>query len=64
MLLPGREGHFTVPVNVAVNEPLFAWLCTFGEQAALLGPESARSAMREHIRKISGVYAEAKEERP
>jgi predicted DNA-binding transcriptional regulator YafY len=63
MLIPGREGHFTVTVSVAVNEPFFAWLCTFGDQAALLGPESARRAMREHIRKISGVYEEAKEEK-
>jgi len=58
ILVPGSNGTFTVTVPVAVNEPFFAWLCTFGDQVALLAPESARAAMREHIQKIAARYAD------
>ncbi len=62
ILAPGREGHFTVTVPVAVNEPFFAWLCTFGDRVELLSPDSARKAMAEHIRAIAARYAAEEKE--
>ena len=61
ILVPGPDGRFTLTVPVAVNPPFFAWLCTFGDQAELLGPEDARNAMREHIRAIAGRYGDTKQ---
>ncbi len=61
ILVPGREGTFTVTVDAAVNEPFFAWLCTFGDGARILAPESAVNAMREHVEKILARYVPAKE---
>jgi predicted DNA-binding transcriptional regulator YafY len=64
ILVPGREGTFTVTVDAAVNEPFFAWLCTFGDGVRILAPESAVQAMREHVRKILARYETEKEETP
>ena len=64
ILVPGREGTFTVTVDAAVNEPFFAWLCTFGDGVRILAPESAVQAMREHVRKILARYESEKEETP
>lgn len=63
ILVPGEDGTFTLTANVAVNEPFFAWLCTFGGDVKLLAPESAVEAMRSHIEKIRARYEPAKEER-
>ena len=56
ILVPGRAGCFTVTVPVAVNEPFFAWLCTFGNEVSLLGPPEARAAMRSHVESIAERY--------
>ena len=64
ILVPGREGTFTVTVDAAVNEPFFAWLCTFGDGVRILAPESAVQAMKEHVRKILSRYETEKEETP
>ena len=56
MLVPAGEGRFSVTANVAVTEPFFGWLCTFGDGARITAPASAVSAMREHIRKIMAQY--------
>ena len=64
ILVPDGAGRFTVTVPAAVTAPFFAWLCTFGEDARLLAPESAVTAMREHIEKIAARYAPEGEEAP
>ncbi len=63
VLVPAGEGRFSVTVPVAVTEPFFGWLCTFGDGARLTAPESAVAAMREHIDKIAGLYARKEENR-
>ena len=62
ILVPGDNGTFTLTAPVAVNEPFFAWLATFGGDVKLLSPESAVEAMRQHIEKIRARYAPEKEE--
>ena len=62
ILVPDREGYFTVTVDAAVNEPFFAWLCTFGDGVRILAPDSAVRAMEEHIRAILARYTSTKEE--
>ena len=56
MLIPSREGCFTVTVPVAVSAPFFGWLCSFGGDIKLLAPESAVDALREHLRKFAEAY--------
>ena len=56
MLIPSREGYFTVTVPVAVSAPFFGWLCSFGGDIKLLAPESAVDALREHLRKFAEAY--------
>ena len=56
MLVPSREGYFTVTVPVAVSEPFFGWLCSFGGDIRLLAPESAVEALRGHLRKLAAAY--------
>ncbi|MBR6114553.1 MAG: WYL domain-containing protein [Oscillospiraceae bacterium] len=63
VLVPAGEGRFSVTVPVAVTEPFFGWLCTFGDGARLTAPESAVAAMREHIDKIAGLYARKEDNR-
>ena len=58
ILVPGENGTFTLTAPVAVNEPFFAWLATFGGDVKLLAPESAAEAMREHMKKILARYEE------
>ena len=61
ILVPEGDDRFTVTVSAAVNEPFFAWLCTFGDGARILAPDSAVNAMREHVEKILARYVPAKE---
>ena len=56
MLIPSREGYFTVTVPVAVSEPFFGWLCSFGGDMKLLSPESAVEALRAHLKKLAEAY--------
>ena len=63
ILVPGREGYFTVTVPVAVTAPFFAWLCTFGDGVRVLSPPGAVEAMREHINKIAARYADTEGEK-
>lgn len=63
LLVPGREGYFTVTVPVAVTAPFFGWLCTFGEGVRILGPADAVEAMRRHVVKIAARYAHEEEKK-
>ena len=58
MLVPSREGYFTVTIPAAVNEPFFGWLCSFGDKVRLLSPPEAVEAMRKHTAKVFSVYSE------
>ena len=61
MLVPGREGYFTVTVPVAVTAPFFGWLCTFGDGVRVLSPDSAVEEMRRHVEKIAARYINEEE---
>ena len=56
MLVPTGDGRFSVTASVAVTEPFFGWLCTFGGLARITAPESAVEAMRRHIESIMEQY--------
>ena len=56
MLIPSREGYFTVTVPVAVSAPFFGWICSFGGDMKLLSPESAAEALRAHLRKLTEAF--------
>ena len=56
IMVPAGEDRFTVTVPVAVNEPFFGWLCSFGDGVRLLGPESAVTAMAGHVGRIWDLY--------
>jgi len=62
MLVPSREGYFTVIIPAAVTAPFFGWLCTFADGVRVLSPQSAVEAMRAHVAGIAALYAEKKEE--
>jgi len=55
-LIPYDEGHFSVTIDAAVNVQFFGWLCGFGDRVRILSPESAVSAMREHVAKLASLY--------
>ena len=61
VLVPTGDGHFSVTADVAVTEPFFAWLATFGDGARITAPPSAVEAMRQHIEKILAQYTEKEE---
>lgn len=56
MLIPSREGYFTVTVPVAVSAPFFGWLCSFGGDMKLLAPKSAVEALCAHLKKLAEAY--------
>ncbi len=56
MLVPADESHFTVTVSAAVNLQFFGWLCGFGSAVRILSPESAKTAMAEHVKSIAALY--------
>ena len=56
MLIPAGDGRFSVTASVAVTEPFFGWLCTFGGLARITAPERAVEAMRRHIESIMEQY--------
>ena len=56
MLVPTGDGRFSVTASVAVTEPFFGWLCTFGGLARITAPESAVETMRRHIESIMEQY--------
>ena len=60
-LVPTEEGRFSVTADVAVTEPFFGWLATFGGQARIIAPASAVEAMRAHVQKIMDQYDRTEE---
>ena len=56
ILVPRENGVFTVTVQAAVNPLFFSWLCGFGNAVRILAPESAKTAMAEHLQSIAALY--------
>ena len=55
-LQPLDSEWFTVAASVTVSPTFFAWVFSFGENAAVTGPESVVAQLREFLAKISGNY--------
>ena len=60
ILVPEGSEHFSVVVRVAVSPQFFGWLCGFGAEARLVGPEDVVGEMREHVRAVADCYPENK----
>ena len=48
--------HFSVQVEVVVNEQFFGWLCSLGRRVVIISPTSARERYLEHLKKIQEKY--------
>ena len=48
-LMPEDDGHFTIWVNVKVQQPFYGWLFQFGTKAQIIEPLSAK---REYARQL------------
>lgn len=56
ILVPQREGYFTVSANVVISPLFFAWVCGFGEEARIIWPEDIAGQMKEYIKNILKLY--------
>ena len=50
------SGHFTVTMGTGINEQFYGWLCTFGNMAKVIEPESQVAAFKDYIKKITTLY--------
>lgn len=48
--------HFSVQVEVVVNEQFFGWMCSLGRRAVIVSPTAARERYLEHLKKIQEKY--------
>ena len=48
--------HFTVRADVVVSPQFFAWMCGFGPQAVITGPDEVVGQMRAHVESIAAQY--------
>lgn len=56
MLVPDRDGTFTVSVKVAVSPQFFAWIFAFGGEAEILSPSDVRDEMRAQLEALTARY--------
>lgn len=56
ILVPEKDGSFTVTLDIVVSRQFFAWLSAFGTEAEILAPDSVREMFREHLRSILTAY--------
>jgi predicted DNA-binding transcriptional regulator YafY len=56
VLVPNREGYFSVTVSVVVSPQFFAWVCGFTDEARIIWPEDVAAMMKEHIKKVLELY--------
>ena len=60
ILVPSREGYFTVTAPIVPGEPFYGWLFSFGDGVRVLSPESVIDGMRSRLCRVSSVYGEQK----
>ena len=48
--------HFSVQVEVVVNEQFFGWLCGLGRRAVIISPTFVRERYLKHLKKIQEKY--------
>jgi predicted DNA-binding transcriptional regulator YafY len=56
VLVPKREGCFTVSASVAVSPKFFAWVFGFGTEARIVRPEDVAEQMRDYVKKVLELY--------
>lgn len=56
IISPNSDGTFTVTADVMLSPQFFGWLFSFGDQAKLLSPKSARVRFVEYLQKVSEQY--------
>lgn len=54
-VVPQPGGAFTLYADVAVSPPFFGWVCGFGGQVRIAGPEPVRRQFAEALQKISAA---------
>lgn len=52
------KSHFVVTVEVEVCDQFFAWMCSFGKKAKILGPGTVADAYLNHLNTICRLYEE------
>ena len=57
-MLALEKERFEVVTPVVVSPQFFGWLCGFGSEVELMGPQSAREAFREYLAGITAQYGE------
>ena len=55
-LSPNSDGTFTVTADVMLSPQFFGWLFSFGSQAKLLSPKSARSRFADYLSAVAEQY--------
>lgn len=56
MLIPGRDGYFSVTIPAVINAPFYGWVASFGADARILAPAEAAEGMRQHMENILQLY--------
>lgn len=56
MLVPNREGYFSVTVSVAVSPQFFAWVYGFTDEARIIWPEDVAEMMKEQLKRVLELY--------
>ena len=56
MMIPAANSSFTVNVNIIPSAPFYGWICSFGDRAEILAPESVREGFTAHLAQVMGRY--------
>jgi predicted DNA-binding transcriptional regulator YafY len=55
-VIQSGEDHFTISVDVAVSQQFLAWICSFGDEAKILSPDSVVEELKAHVRQVLAQY--------
>ena len=56
MLVPGRDGTFTVTVNVVVSPQFWGWVFGLGDGVEVCSPDWAVEAFKERLNQVKNLY--------
>ena len=54
---PNSDGTFTVSTQVMLSPQFFGWLFSFGDQAKLLTPKSAKEKFKAYLGEVADIYS-------
>lgn len=58
MVIPHKNGKFTINVNVAVSNMFLSWIIGLGTGAKILGPEDVVQKMKNMIAELNEMYSD------